>query len=85
LLNEDVAVPPKYAVYADSSDDEALVNLFRPVHEFESDSSVDEAVLSVPDIVIGVEPSTVNPEHDTEPEHEAEVVAVVDTNPVEPM
>ena len=49
-----------------------------------SDRSVDEAVLSVPEIVTGAEPITVNPEHDTEPEHVADVVAIVLSSPVEP-
>ncbi len=30
-VNVEVAVPPKYAVYAEKIDDEALVNLFKPV------------------------------------------------------
>ena len=49
-----------------------------------SASSVVEAVLSVPVIVTGAPPSTVKPEHDTEPEQVAEVVAVVLSSPVEP-
>jgi hypothetical protein len=85
LLNDEVAVPPKYAVYAEKIVDEALFHLFRPVHEFESDRRVDEAVESVLDIVIGADPNAVNPVHDVEPEHDTDVVAVVDTSPAEPM
>lgn len=60
-------------------------NLFTPLQKLVSDSRVVLAVLSVPVIVIGDEPRTVNPEHDTEPEQEAVVVEVVLTSPVEPM
>lgn len=60
------------------------MNLFSPVNVFASLSSVVDAVESVPVIVTGDEPRTVNPEHDTEPEHEAVVVAVVDTSPFDP-
>ena len=35
-------------------------------------------------IVIGEAPITVNPVHDTEPAHEAVVVAIVDSSPVLP-
>ena len=38
-----VAVPPNCAKLAESRDEEALVNLFRPVQKLESDSSVEEA------------------------------------------
>jgi hypothetical protein len=64
--------------------DEKL-NLLIPEKKLVSDSRVVDAVESVPVIVTGAEPSTVNPVHDTEPEHDAVVVAVVDTSPVEPM
>ena len=59
-------------------------NTFGPENVFESDSSVVEAVESVPVIVTGAEPSTVKPAHDTDPEQEAVVVAVVLSSPVEP-
>jgi hypothetical protein len=72
-------------VYAEKIDDEALVNLFRPVHEFESDSNVVDAVESVPVIVIGADPNATNYVHDAEPEHDTVVVAVVPTRPAPPM
>lgn len=72
-------------MYAEKIDDEALVNLFRPVHEFESASRVVDAVLSVDVIVIGADPNATNDVHDVDPEHETVVVAVVPTRPVEPM
>jgi hypothetical protein len=59
------------------------VNLLSPLQKLESESRVDEA--DEPEIVTGVEPITVNPVHDTEPEHEAVVVAAVDTNPFVPV
>jgi hypothetical protein len=71
-------------VYAEKIDDEALVNLFRPVHVFESASRVVDAVESVDVIVIGVDPNATNDVHDVEPEHDTVVVAVVPTSPVEP-
>ncbi len=61
------------------------MNLFRPVHEFESDSRVVEAVLSVDVIVIGADPNATNPVHDVDPEHDTVVVAVVPTSPAPPM
>ena len=63
--------------------DEKL-NLFTPEKKLVSDSSVDEAVLSVDVIVIGAEPRATNEVHDVEPEHDTVVVAVVLTSPVEP-
>ena len=72
-------------MYAEKIDDEALVNLFRPVHEFESARSVDDAVESVDVIVTGAEPNATNCVHDADPEHDTVVVAVVPTRPVEPM
>ncbi len=78
-------MPPKYAVYAEKIDDEALVNLFRPDHEFESDNRVVDAVESVDVIVIGAPPNATNDVHDVEPEQDTVVVAVVPTSPVEPM
>jgi len=72
-------------VYAEKIDDDAFVNLFRPDQEFESDSSVDDAVRSVDVIVIGAEPNATKDVHDVEPEHDTVVVAVVPTNPVDPM
>ncbi len=71
-------------MYAEKIDDEALVNLFRPVHEFESDNRVVDAVESVDVIVIGAEPNATNDVHDVEPEHDTVVVAVVPTSPVDP-
>ena len=59
-------------------------NRFTPVQLFVSASSVDDAVLSVPVIVTGAPPITVKPEHDTEPEQLAVVVAVVDSSPPDP-
>ncbi len=61
------------------------MNLFRPDHEFESESRVVDAVESVDVIVIGAEPNATNDEHDVDPEHDTVVVAVVPTSPVEPM
>jgi len=79
-----VPVPPNCAKLADSSDDDAFVNLFVPDQKLVSDRSVVEAVESVPVIVIGAEPNATNPVHDVEPEHVTVVVAVVPTTPVEP-
>ena len=59
-------------------------NRFTPVQLLVSDRRVVEAVESVPVIVTGAEPSTVKPEHDTEPEQLAVVVAVVDSSPPDP-
>ena len=64
---------------------EDRANLFTPLQKLVSDNNVVEAVESVPVIVTGDEPSTVNPVHDTEPEHDAEVVAVVFTIPLVPV
>ena len=61
------------------------MNLFTPVNELESASSVDDAVLSVAVIVTGDDPIIVNDVHDAEPEHDAVVVAIVFSSPVEPM
>ena len=44
-----VPVPPKYAVYADSCVEDALVNLFRPDQKFESERRVEEAEEPEPD------------------------------------
>ncbi len=71
-------------MYAEKIDDEALVNLFRPDHEFESDSRVVDAVESVDVIVIGAPPNATNDVHDVEPAQDTVVVAVVLTSPVEP-
>ncbi len=49
-----------------------------------SERRVVEAVLSVPVIVTGDEPRIVCVEHETEPEHDAVVVAWVPTNPSVP-
>ena len=46
-----------------------------------SERSVDEAVESEAVIVIGDEPSTVKDVHEAEPEHDTDVVAVVDNSP----
>jgi hypothetical protein len=56
--------------------DEKL-NLFTPEKKLVSDSSVDEAVLSVDVIVTGAEPRATNEVHDVEPEHDTVVVAVL--------
>ena len=60
------------------------LNLFEFVNVLKSPNRVVDAVLSVPVIVTGAEPSTVKPVHDTDPEHVADVVAVVERSPVEP-
>jgi hypothetical protein len=63
---------------------EEFVKICRPVKVFVSEKSVVEAVESVPVIVTGEEPMIVKPEHETEPEQAADVVAIVETSPVEP-
>ena len=81
--------PPSIRLVVDAVVNDAYVvddreNLFTPVQLLVSDSKVVDAVLSVPVIVTGAEPITVKPEHDTEPEHVADVVAVVLRSPVDP-
>jgi len=81
--------PPSMRLVVDAVVNDAYVvdeklNLFSPEKKLVSERSVDDAVLSVPVIVTGAEPSTVNPVHDTEPEHVADVVAVVLSSPVDP-
>jgi hypothetical protein len=68
----------------DASVVEEFVNLFSPDQKFESERRVDDAVESVAVIVIGDEPITVKDVHEADPEHDADVVAIVERSPVEP-
>ena len=64
---------------------EAKLKRLTPVKKLVSVRRVEEDVESVPVIVTGEEPTTTKAEHETDPEQDADVVAMDETRPPDPM